>query len=120
MEAVSFPYENCSGNLSIEQLTRVSLTRSITAAVCCIVLFTVLAIVTVLAKLYYQRVCGTVIKRLVIGLTAAAIPYQLFIALDFVYYFYPHNVKYCEAIGFLTQYFGSVWLLFILGISLVL
>jgi len=120
MEAVSFPYENCSGNLSTKQLTKLSLTRNIVAAVCCIILFTVLAIVTVLAKLYYQRVCGTVIKRLVIGLTAAAIPYQLFIALDFVYYFYPHDVKFCEAVGFLTQYFGSVWLLFILGISLVL
>ena len=120
MEDVSFPYENCSANLTLKQLTRVSLTRSITASVCCIILFVVLAIVTVLAKIYYQRVCGTVIKRLVIGLTASAIPYQLFIALDIVYYFYPHDAKFCEAVGFLTQYFGSVWLLFILGISLVL
>lgn len=105
---------NCSGNLTEEQVTLV-IARGIIAALCWALLLAVLVILLVLAKWYYQRVCGSVIKRLTLGLTASTMVFQLFLALN-----YPYHKRFCEADGFLVQYFGSLWLLFTLGISIVL
>lgn len=52
---------NCSGNLTEEQVTLV-IARGIIAALCWALLLAVLVILLVLAKWYYQRVCGSVIK----------------------------------------------------------
>ena len=105
---------NCSGNLTEEQVTLV-IARGIIAALCWALLLAVLVILLVLAKWYYQRVCGSVIKRLTLGLTASTMVFQLFLALN-----YPYHKRFCEADGFLVQYFGSLWLLFTLGINIVL
>ena len=56
------PFENCS-LLTPEQLTVVALTRAITAIICCVILLIVLAVLMILAKWYFQRVCGTTVKR---------------------------------------------------------
>jgi len=58
---LTLPFEKCSV-LSPEQLT-VALTRAITAIICCVILLIVLAVLMVLAKWYFQRVCGTTVKR---------------------------------------------------------
>ena len=61
---------NCS-NFTDEQVRAVAFVRGITAAVCCFLLFAVLVIIFILAKRDYQKVCGTVVKRLAVGFTVA-------------------------------------------------
>ena len=103
-------------NFTDEQLTAIALFRGATAAACCVILFVMLVILLVLARFYYQRVCGTVLKRLTIGFTAADVLYQLALALHLKYYFNPHDLKFCEADAFLDQYLESILLLFMLEI----
>lgn len=71
MEAELFAFKNCS-NLTNEQITTIAFARGITAVVCCVLLLIVLVTLAILASLYPQKVHGTVVKRLAIGLTAAA------------------------------------------------
>ena len=66
-----------------------------------------------------NRVCGTLLKRLSFGLIALSVLGQLNLAIQLVYY-YNHDEKYCKVDGFFTQYFASVELLFVLGISVAL
>ena len=66
-----------------------------------------------------SRVCGTVVKRLSFGLIAVSVLYQLNFMMQLMYYCY-HDEEYCKVNGFFSQYFGTVVLLFILGISLAL
>ena len=115
MENPLIAFKNCS-NFTDEQLTAIALFRGATAAACCVILFVMLVTLLVLTKFYYQRVCGTVLKRLTIGFTAADVLYQLALALHLKYYFNPHDLKFCEADGFLDQYLESVLLLFMLEI----
>ena len=110
---------NCS-NFTDEQVRTVAFVRGITAAVCCLLLFVVLVAIFILAKVDYQKVCGTVVKRLAVGFTVASVLQQLTLALSLHHYFNPGLEGFCEADGFFNQYFGSVHLAFTVGISLVL
>ena len=108
-------FKNCSG-FTDEQITAVALVRGITAGICGVVLLIVFVVLTILAILRKTRarVYGTVVKRLTTWLTANTVLYELTLALSLVYYFNPSNMAFCKADGFLTQYFGSVQLLFTL------
>ena len=114
-------FKNCSG-FTDEQITAVALVRGITAGVCGAILLLVLVVLVILAirPKSRNRVCGSVDKRLTIWLTAVTVLAELFLALSLVYYFNPSNVAFCKADGFLTQYFGSVQLLFTVWISVTL
>ena len=112
-------FKNCS-HFTDEQLTAIALFRGATAAACCVILFVVLVTLLVLVRFHYQRVCGTVLKRLAIGFTATNVLYQLVLALHLQYYLNPQDLKFCEADAFLDQYVGSVLLLFMLEIAFVL
>lgn len=119
MEAESFP--KCSG-FTDEQLKQLALLRGITSVVCCTILCIVLVLLAILGKCYYERsrVCGTVIKRFTIGLTAISVPCILTYALQLKHYFHPQDDEFCEADGFLVMYTGTVQSIFTIGISLVL
>ena len=117
MDTESLP--NCSG-FTDEQLKQLALPRGITSVVCCTILVIVLVLLAILGKCYFERVCGTVIKRFTIGLTAISVPCILTYALQLKHYFHPQDDEFCEADGFLVMYTGSVQLLFTIGISLVL
>ena len=84
------------------------------ATVCSAVLLTLLFVFGILAKYHYQKVCGTVVKRLTIGYTAATVPYLILNAIP------EKDGKFCIADGFFEQYFGSYEILFTLAISVVL
>ena len=102
--------------------------RGITASICGGILLLVLVVLVILAILPQSRdrVCGSVKKRLTIWLTGVTILAELFQSLSFVYFFNTmdlpipdsHNKAFCQADGFLTQYFGTVQLLFTLWVSL--
>ena len=118
---IPFPEENCSG-FTQEQFTVIALAKGITAAIGCIVLFTVLVVLTVLTMFTQlrARLCGTVIKRLILELTGVNVAYQLIIALHLVHYYHPQDRSFCEVDGFFNQYFASVQLFLTLEICLVL
>ena len=96
----------------------------ITAATCCIICVVLLIALSVCAKCYSRStVCGTIVKRLVVGLIISTMLYQFVIALHLVRYFYPEikQVKdLCKIEGFLSNYLISVHLLLILDVCLVL
>ena len=106
-------FRNCSG-FSNKQVTAIILTRGVMAALCCVVLFMALILLATCAKCSFKKVCGTVVKRLVIGLAVATLLYQLFHAIPEV------KGGFCKVDGFFEQYFGSIMVAFILTISLVL
>ena len=112
-------FKNCSG-FTDEQITAVALARSITAGICGAILLLVLVVLVILAirPKSRDRVCGSVKKRLTIWLTAVTVLAELFQSLSLIYYFNPHNMAFCVADGFLTQYFGFVQLLFTLWLIL--
>ena len=117
----TFPFQNCSG-FTDEQFTAIALARGITAAVGSAILFLVFVgqAVMICAKRYYQRVCGTAVKRLIIWLTAINVVYELFLALNLKHYFHPEMGGFCIADGFFDQYFASVQLYLTFGICLIL
>ena len=117
----TFPFENCSG-FTEGQFTAVALARGITAAVSCTILLMVLAVLTVLTMFTQlrARLCGTVIKRLILGLTGVNAAYQLTLALHLVHYYHPHETRFCAVDGFFDQYFASVQLFLTLEICLLL
>ena len=111
-------FRNCS-NFTIEQTDVITLARGVSAAVCCAILSTVLVVIVILAILpkTRNRVCGTVVKRLSFGLIAISVIQKLNYALQLVNY-YHHDEEYCKVNGFFNQYFETVELLLVLGISL--
>ena len=119
MEAKSFLVRNFSQNSTDEQRTT-DAQIGITAGVLCILWLIVLAAQAVFASRYSQKICGTAIKRLVIGLTASAMLYSLVLTLHLVRYYYPELQNFCKAQGFLTHYFVSVHGLFTVCICLIL
>ena len=119
MTIVSLSFENCSV-LTPEQLTAVALTRAVTATVCSIILLTVLTVLVICAKWFFQRVCGTTVKRLAIGLTVTTVIYQINLVLHLKHYYLPSGGEYCVVFGFLDQYIGCVRLLLTLGTGVVL
>ena len=111
--------KNFSRNFTDEQLTTALL--GITAATCCIICLMVLVVLSVYARCYSRsKVCGTVIKRLAVGLIVSTMLYQCVLALHLVHYFYPEIKDLCEFEGFQAQYFVSVQLLLTLEICLIL
>ena len=106
-------FKNCTG-FTDEQVTVLVLVRGIVATVCSAVLLTLLFVFGILAKYHYQKVCGTVVKCLTIGYTAATVPYLIFNAIP------EKDGKFCIADGFFEQYLGSYEILFTLAISVVL
>ena len=114
----SFPLKICA-NLTDSQLAAIALVRGVLAAVGCVIFCVILTSLVLLSKCYYQRVCGSVAKRLAIGLTASTVLLQLLFAVQLVQY-YQGGVQFCEATGFFDQYVVSIELLFFLGIILVL
>ena len=117
MEAEIF--KNCSG-FTDEEITEVANLRSGLASVSCIVLCVVIGVLVILNKPGRPRVCDSVEKRLLFGLTVVSTLYELFLALGVVNYFNPGTEVFCEADGFLNQYLGSVQLLFTLGIIFII
>ena len=113
-------FRNCS-NLTIEQTDVIALVRGVSGAVCCAILSTVLVVLVILAILpkTRNRLFGTVVKRLSFGLIAVSVVNQLIYAMQLVYY-YHRDEEYCKVNGFFTQYFVTVELLLVLGISLAL
>ena len=61
----------------------------------------------------------TEVKRLSFILIAVSVLHQLYFAMQLVYY-YHHDEEYCKVNGFFAQYFQSVGLLLVLGISVAL
>ena len=108
-------------NLTVEQTDVVALVRGVSSAVCCAILSTVHLVVVILAILPKTRngVCGTVVKHLSFGLIAVSVLYQLTYAMQLVYYYYLDE-EYCKLNAFFVQYFVTVELLLVLGISLAL
>ena len=115
-ELVSFPFKHCY-NLTDSDMTAIALARGITSAVCGATSFVTLCI---LLDCYCHRVCGTVIKRLIVGLIAVNVPYQLVLALPLIHYFLPEQENFCKADGFFNQYLEEVEFLLTLAIGLVL
>ena len=76
------------------------------------------ALVT-LTKFYTQRICGTFLKRFTIGLLPFTALYEFTVALQLKYFYDPQDVRFCEAIGFIHQFFISIHLLFAVGIFLI-
>jgi len=117
-ELTSFPFEHCY-NLTNSFRTAIALARGITSAVCGFTSLMILYIVILFGG-YRHRVCGTVIKRLVVVLIAINVPYQLVLALHLVHYFHLEPENFCKVDGFLNQYLEGVEFLFTLAIALVL
>ena len=96
----------------------------IAAATCCIICLMVLVALSVCAKCYSRStVCGTVLKRLAVGLCVANLLFELVLALHLIRYFHPEikEVKdLCEFEGFLANHFASVQVLLALDVCLVL
>ena len=113
-------FKNCS-NLTVEQTEVIALVRGVSGAVCCAIWSTVLVVFVILAILpkTRNRVCGTLLKRLSFGLIAVNVLSLLNSPLQLVYY-YHQDEEYCKVDGFFTQYFASVELLLVLGISVAL
>lgn len=84
MEAEIF--KNCSG-FTDEEITEVANLRSGLASVSCIVLCVVIGVLVILNKPGRPRVCDSVGKRLLFGLTVVTTLYELFLALGVVNYF---------------------------------
>ena len=101
-------FRNCS-NLTVEQIEVIALVGGVSAAVCGL---------ATLPKTR-TRVCGTVVKRFYLFLIAVTVLYQLNSALQLVYY-YHHDEEYCKLNGFFIQYFETVGLVLVLGISVAL
>ena len=99
-------FKNCSG-FTDEELAAVALIRGITSVVCCSVLSVVFVALMILAKFYYQRICGTMVKRLTLGLLAANMLNILSFALQLKYFYDPQDVKFCEANAFIAQFSGK-------------
>ena len=114
-------FKNCS-NFTEEEIKEVALARGVTASICGAILLLVFVVLVILAiwPKSRDRVSGYVKTRLTIWLTGVTVLAELFQSLSLAYYFEPHNMAFCQADGFLTQYFGSVQLLFTLWISLTL
>ena len=116
----TFPFQNCSG-FTDKQFTAIALARGITAAVGSAVLFLVFAAIVICAKCYYQRVCGSAVKRLIIWLIGINVVYELFLALSLNNYYHPEGGQnFCIADGFFDQYLASVQLYLTLGICVIL
>ena len=113
-------FRNCS-NLTVEQTEVIALARGVSGAVCCAILSAVLVVFVILAILpkTRNRLFGTVVKRLSIGLITVSVLYQLSYVMQLVYYYHPDE-EYCRVNGFFSQYFETVTFLLILGISLAL
>ena len=118
-------FNNCSG-FTDEQITEVANLRCGLASFSCLVLFVVFVSLVTLAilnksnKFGRPQVCDNVEKCLIIWLTAVSTLYELFLALGVMYYFSSSGESFCKVDGLLNQYFGSVQLLFTLGISLIM
>lgn len=119
--AESFPFQNCSG-FTNTQLQILAFARGLTAVVCCAVLLTVLLLLLVLVVFTQQRnrLCGSAVKRLTIGLIAVNAAYQLPLALHLIHYYDPKENVVCIVDGFFDQYLASIQLYLTLGIFLVL
>ena len=112
--------KNFSRNFTDEQITTDGL-LGITAATCCTICLIVLVVLSVYARCYSRStVCGTVIKRLAVGLIVSTMLYQFVLALLLARYFYPEIKDLCEFQGFVAQYLVSVQLLLTLDVCLIL
>ena len=115
---MSFPFKYCY-NFTDREVTAIAFARGITSAVCGVTSFLILTLVSCCC----HRVCGTVVKRSVVGLIAVNVPYQLVLALHrlhFIHYFQPDQENFCKADGYFDQYLESVQVLLTLGICLML
>ena len=113
-------FRNCS-NFTIEQTDVLALARGVSGAVCCAILSTVLVVFVILAILpkTRNRLFGTVVKRLSFGLITISVLDQLTYAMQLVHYYY-RDEEYCRVNAFFSQYFVTVELLLVLGISMAL
>ena len=113
-------FNNSFRNSTDEQLTTDAL-LGITATICCFICLLVLVAQAVYARCYNRStVCGSTIKRLVVGLTVATMLCQLVFALYLVRYFYPEVKYFCEVEGFLTYISACFFLFMTLGMCIVL
>ena len=120
--------DNFKNGLTFRKEETIVFARGITASICGGILLLVLVVLVILAirPNSRDRMCGSVKKRLTIWLTAVTALAELFQSLSLIYYYSTmdlpipdsHNMAFCQADGFLTQYFGTVQLLFTLWVSL--
>ena len=109
---------NCSG-FTDEEIKLVAGLRCGLASLACLVLIIVLVALVIISKAKRTQLCGSVVRRLAIWLTAVTVVYEFVLALSLVNYFIPIDEAFCEFDGFMNQYFGSVQLVFALVISFI-
>ena len=108
-------FKNCS-NFTDEQIKLVAGLRCGFASLACLVLIIVLVALVIISKAKRTQLCGSVVRRLAIWLTAVTVVYEFVLALSLAYLI-PIDEKLCEFDGFMNQYVGSVQLIFALVIS---
>jgi len=112
-------FKNCSG-FTDGELKGLALYRGITSIILCVSLFIMLVSILISAKCCcFRTLCGTFLKRFAIGLTAVSMLCLLFYATQMNNFVDLQDQKFCEAVGFLVMYTGSVQLLLTVGTSLV-
>jgi len=112
-------FKNCSG-FTDGELKGLALYRGITSIILCVSLFIMLVSILISAKCCcFRTLCGTFLKRFAIGLTAVSMLCLLFYAMQMNNFVDLQDQKFCEAVGFLVMYTGSVQLLLTVGTSLV-
>ena len=116
-EVMSIPFKNCS-NFTDGEVTAIALAAGVTSTVCAVASFTVLVILA-LVNCCHHRVCGTVVKRLVVGYLASSVACQFVLALGLIHYFRPEQENFCKADGLFFVYTVGVTNLFTLAIGLV-
>ena len=111
-------FMNCSG-FTDGEIKLVAGLRCGLASLACLVLIIVLVALVIISKAKRTQLCGSVVRRLAIWLTAVTVVYEFVLALSLVNYFIPIDEAFCEFDGFMNQYFGSVQLVFALVISFI-
>ena len=107
-------------NLSVPMLQTLNLIRGASGLLC---MLTAILVFAILLRLYWitPKLQRSVMKRMVLILTAATIPLQVLLALQFEHYFqYTGQPQVCAMIGFLNQWLSSIEYNYALGITIYL
>ena len=110
---------NCT-NLSVSQLQALNLSRGASGLVCMLVASLVFAL---LLRVYCTtpKPGRSVLKRMVLNLTATTLVLQALLFLQFEHYFhYSGQSTVCEILGFLNQWVSSISYSYDLGITVYL
>ena len=113
----NFTMINCT-NVTVRQGNIAALTRGVTAIVC----FVLCSLALLFQVTYICRLRNTnTLQRLFLYLTISTVFYTGVLSLHLQHYFrFEFQETFCEVVGVLDQYTGSVQLLLTLGITVVL